>query len=161
MNALRHPRGLLAAGSALALCSFFALPWIDLLFLRYTGFDLAKDGSIQGGKTLLLWIVVAAALLGAVAAARRDRLPAIGAGFVSLLAIGALGYGWIVASEGTSFMGQKISLVGFLAIGYWAAACGLALMTAGSFLVLRSDASTDWASITVDPSPLDLGVRRP
>lgn len=136
-DALRHPRLLLGAGGVTAGVSFFVLTWLDLLFVRSTGLDLARSTSYLDGRTTLLWVVVVAAVLALGAAVREDRRLAILAGALAVAGVGVLLYGIVVAAQGISILGHRFSLLGYLGLGYWSTLIGLIVTCAGAYATLR------------------------
>src|SRR6266508_4748171 len=133
-DVLRRPRLLLIAGGVVAIVSFFAMTWIDLIFIRATGFDLARSTSYGGGQTSLLWSVVAAATVAIGAALSARRSMALLAGLLSLAGVGVLLYGVVLAAQGTDLLGRRLSLLGYLGIGFWSALAALVMTSAGSYL---------------------------
>lgn len=136
-DALGRPRLLLGAGGAAAGISFFALTWLDLLFLRSTGFDLARSPSYVDGKTSLLWVVAAAAVIAVGAATRDDRRLVLLAGAFAFAGVAVLVYGIVVAAQGMSIMGQRFSLLAYLGLGYWTALAGLVVACVGAYVTFR------------------------
>lgn len=136
-DALRRPRLLLGAGGAAAGVSFFALTWLDLIFIRSSGFDLARSTSYVDGKTTLLWVVAVAAVVAVGAAARDDRRLVVLAGMLAVAGVAVLLYGIIVAAQGTLVFGQRFSLLGYLGLGYWSTLVGLLVTCAGAYTTFR------------------------
>lgn len=140
-DALRRPRLLLGAGGAAAGVSFFALTWLDLLFLRATGFDLARSTSYVDGKTTLLWVVAVAAVVAVGAAARDDKRLVVLAGVLAAAGVVVLLYGIFVAAQGTRILGERFSLLGYLGLGYWSTLLGLLVTCAGACTTFRPPAA--------------------